>query len=54
MHEFEVSIWLGMITFIVSRVEQGFWKCFRGIEDFECFGLRLEISYGKVKEKMMR
>ena len=54
MHEFEVSLWLGMIIFIVSRVKQGFSKCFRGIEDFESFGLRLEIGYGKVKEKMMR
>ena len=44
-----------MMVFMVSRVKQGFWKGFRGMEqDLEIFGLRLKIGYGKVKEKMMR
>ena len=51
MHELEVSLRLGMMVF---RIKQGFWKSFKGIEqDYESFGLRLKIGYGKVKEKMI-
>ena len=43
MHEFGVSLRLGMMVFMVSRVKQGIWKGFRGMEqDFESFGLRLK------------
>ena len=54
MHELGVSR-LGMMVFMVYRVKQGFWKGFRGMEQYlKSFGLRLKIGYGKVKEKMMR
>ena len=55
MHELGVFLRSGMMVFIVSRVKQGFWKSFRGMEqDLESFGLRLKIGYGKVKGKMVR
>ena len=55
MNEFEVFLRLENMVFMVSRVKQGFWKGFRGMEqDLESFGLRLKIDYGKVKEKMMK
>ena len=42
MHDFGVSLRLGMMVFMVSRVKQGFWKGFKGMEqDLESFGLRL-------------
>ena len=43
MHEFGVSLKLGMMIFIVFRVKQNIWKCFRNMEqDLESFGLRLK------------
>ena len=50
MHELGISLRLGMMVFMVFRIKQGFWK----EQDYESFGLRLKIGYGKVKEKMMR
>ena len=42
MHDFGVSLRLGMMVFMVSRVKQGFWKGFKGMkQDLESFGLRL-------------
>ena len=44
MYEFEVSLRLWMMIFMVSRVKQGFWKGFRGMkQDLKSFGLRLKI-----------
>ena len=44
-----------MMIFMVSRVKQGFWKGFRGMEqNLESFGLRLKFWLRKVIEKMIR
>ena len=41
-----------MMVFMVSRVKQGFWKDFRGMEqDLESFGLRLKNGYGRLKRR---
>ena len=51
MHELRISLRLGIMVFkVFFRIKQGFWK----EQDYESFGLRLKIGYGKVKEKMMR
>ena len=43
MLEFGVSLRLGMMVCMVSRVKQSIWKGFRSMElDFESFGLWLE------------
>ena len=43
MHEFGVSVRLGMMVFMVSRVKEGSWKGFIGMEqDLESSGLRLK------------
>ena len=53
MHDFRVSIRLGMMIFMVSRMKQNIWKDFISMkQDMESFGLRLKISYGKVKDEM--
>ena len=52
MHEFWVSLRLGMMIFMVSRVKQGFWKGFRGMEyDLESFGLNLKILLWKCERE---
>ena len=44
MHEFGVSLRLGNMVFMVSRVKQNIWKSFIIMEqDLESFGLRLKI-----------
>ena len=43
MDKFVVFLRLGKMVFMVSRVKQGFWKGFRGMEEeLESFGLRLK------------
>ena len=40
MHDFGVSLMLGMMFCMVSRVKQNIWKGFRSMElDLESFGL---------------
>ena len=44
MHEFGVSLRLGKMVCMVSRVKQSIWKGFRSMKlDLENFGLRLKI-----------
>ena len=44
MQKFWVSLRLGKMVCMVSRVKQSIWKGFRNMElDLECFGLRLKI-----------
>ena len=44
MHEFGVSLGLGKMVCMVSRVKQSIWKGFRSMKlDLESFGLRLKI-----------
>ena len=44
MDEFRVFLRLWKMVFMVSRVKQGFWKGFRGMEQYlEIFVLRLKI-----------
>ena len=44
MHEFGVSLRLGKMVSMVSRMKQSIWKGFRSMElDLESFGLRLKI-----------
>ena len=44
MNEFWVSLRVGKMVCMVSRVKQSIWKGFRGTElDMESFGLRLKI-----------
>ena len=51
MHNFEVSLRLWMMVFMVSRVKQSIWKCFRSMElDLESFELWLENWIWKVKK----
>ena len=43
MHEFGVSLRLGMMVCMVYSVKQSIWKCFKSMEpDLESFGLWLE------------
>ena len=43
MREFRVSLKLGMMVCMVSRVKQSIWKCFRSMKpDLESLGLWLE------------
>ena len=52
MHDFEVSLRLGMMVFMVSRVKQRIWKGFGSMEpDLESFGLWLENWIWKVKKR---
>ena len=52
MHEFGVSLRLGMMVCMVSRVKQSKWKGFRSMEpDLESFGLWLENWIWKVKKR---
>ena len=44
MHEFGISLRLGKMVCMVSRVKQSIWKGFRSMElDLESFRLRLKI-----------
>ena len=44
MHEFGVSLRLGKMVCMVSKVKQSIWKSFRSMElDLESFRLRLKI-----------
>ena len=48
MHDFRVSLRLGMMLFMVSRVKKSIWKCFRSMEqDLESFGLKLKNWFWK-------
>ena len=52
MHDFGSFLRLGMMVFMVFRVKQSIWKCFRSMElDLEIFGLRLKNGLWKVKQK---
>ena len=52
MHEFEVSLRLGMMVCMVSKVKQNIWKSFRSMKpDLESFGLWLENWIWKVKKR---
>ena len=43
MHNFGVSLWVGKMVCIVSKVKQSIWKGFRSIEPYlKSFGLWLE------------
>ena len=43
MHDFKVSLRLDMMVFMVSRVKQSKWKCFRSMKsDLESSRLWLE------------
>ena len=44
MHRLKVSLRLGKMVCMVSKVKQSICKCFKSMElDFESFGLRLKI-----------
>ena len=52
MYEFGVSLRLGMMVCMVSRVKQSIWKGFTIMEpNLEGFGLWLENWIWKVKKK---
>ena len=52
MHEFGVSLRLGMMVFMVSRMKQNIWKWCRSMEqDLESLGLWLENWIWKVKRE---
>ena len=56
MDEFGVSLRLGMIICMVSRVKQSIWKGFfnYGTGFGKFLGCGWRIDYEKVKEKMMK
>ena len=52
MHEFEVSLRLGEMVFVIFRIKQSIWKEFRNMElDLERFGLWLKNWIWKVKRR---
>ena len=52
MHDFGVSLRLGMLVSMVSRVKQSIWKSFGSMKlHLESFGLWLENWIWKVKNR---
>ena len=52
MHDFGVSLRLRMMVFMVFRVKQSIWKCFRSMkQDLESFVLMLKNWLWKVKKR---
>ena len=54
MHDFEVSLRLEMMVFMVSRVKQSIWKGFKSMElNLESFELWLDNWICKVKKRRL-
>ena len=54
MHEFGVSLKLGNMVCMVSRVNQSIWKGFRSMEkklDLEVWGCGWIIGFGRIKRE---